>query len=112
MMNGILTGENGEPLIAANIYASDAVGRPDGSNQGTTTDNDGRFKIDFPATHVAFRYLGYRTMAIPNRTGFVIIEMLPAPVQGPVIVVKPKPRLKKWFPWLALLIGGYYLTRR
>lgn len=111
-MNGIVTDENGAPLVAVNIYASDEVGRPDGSNRGTTSDQDGQFTIEFPAKYVAFRYLGYRTMAIPNRPGYVIIEMLPEPVQGPVIVVKPEPRLKKWLPWLALLIGGYYLTKK
>jgi len=59
-INGLITNENGEPLIAANVIV---VHEPSGTQYGASTSNDGRFflpnlKIGGPYT-VTVSYVGY-----------------------------------------------------
>lgn len=107
-MNGqLLDQKTGAALQAANIYASDQLGRPDGSNQGTTSDQDGRFTVDFPADFVTFRYLGYVSITLKNRSGFVIIEMLPEAFQLPPVTIRPPQPKKGLFVGLLGLLAFF-----
>ncbi len=100
-MNGIILDQStGAPLTAVNVFASSKTGQPVGS-KGTTTDQEGRFTIDFDAEFITFRYIGFKPITLPNKPGFVIIEMLPTSYDLPPVTIRP-PRRQNWF-FLGLL---------
>lgn len=111
-MNGfVFDAQTGQPLVAVNIYESNQTGAPI-STRGTTTDVDGRFFAgDLTAPNIAFRYVGYKTLVIPNRSGFVKIEMLPETQQLPPVTVKPAPEKRGWLVALLVALGLYQITK-
>lgn len=59
-ITGVVTDANdGSPLIAASVLIT-------GTNDGTTTDGEGRYSIDVPdgATSLTFSYVGYREQVV------------------------------------------------
>lgn len=110
-MNGIIIdGSTGQPLVAVNIFESTQTGQPI-STVGTTTDQNGRFVADsLKSEFIGFRYVGFQPLVIPNRPGFVKIEMAPAVNELPPVVVKPKQTNRAWL-WVVGLLAAYKLTR-
>jgi TonB-linked SusC/RagA family outer membrane protein len=66
-ITGTVTDENDEPLIGVRVFVP-------GSSVGTTTNADGKFRLDIPSdkSTVRISYLGYQTqtLSVGNRTDF------------------------------------------
>ena len=114
-MNGyVLDGKTGEPLPAVNIYESTQTGQPI-NNRGTITDTAGRFEATgLKSDFIGFSYVGYKPLVIPNRAGFVKIELTPVVYDLPGVVVRPpveppqiKPKTKNGWLWLLGLFAAY-----
>ncbi|MCB0596999.1 MAG: TonB family protein [Lewinellaceae bacterium] len=59
-ITGYVQGENGEPLIGANVVL-------EGTQQGTVTDIDGQFELELPDgfnQNLVFAYTGYESLSI------------------------------------------------
>ncbi|MGL4292157.1 MAG: TonB-dependent receptor, partial [Bacteroidales bacterium] len=69
-VTGVVTDQNGEPVIGANVIVK-------GSKQGTVTDIDGRFALDAPENAVLqVSYIGFAQKEVPTRdTDFFNIRM-------------------------------------
>lgn len=59
-MKGHVLDDSNQPIIGANVYW-------EGTQQGTTTDVDGAFKLDTRenAHNLVVSYIGYTTVVIP-----------------------------------------------
>lgn len=70
-LSGVITSEEGEPLIGVNITVK-------GTTIGTISDNDGRFKLMVPAGEatVVFSYIGYEPQEVRVTTQTDIRVML------------------------------------
>jgi len=110
-MNGIIRDQiTGKPLQAVAIFESDLKGQQIGT-RGTTSDPDGKFIVDFPATNVTFRIIGYQPLTITNRTGFVIIDLMPISYDlpgGDIVASKPLP----WWILLLTAVGIYQAIKK
>jgi len=59
-VSGLITDENGEPLIGATV-------KVEGSSHGTVTDMDGKFSLDVPkGSKVRVSYLGYQSQVFSD----------------------------------------------
>ena len=64
LVTGVVTDENGEPMIGVNVSAV-------GTTSGTITDLDGRYTLSLPANkQLQFSFIGYlpKTVAVNNQT--------------------------------------------
>src|SRR5690625_890040 len=69
-ISGVVTGQDGEPLIGANVLVK-------GTSIGAVTDFDGFYEIDVPATNeiLIFSYTGFQTreVEIQGRTTINVV---------------------------------------
>jgi TonB-linked SusC/RagA family outer membrane protein len=83
VITGMVVDENQEPLIGVNVVVKD-------SNTGTTTDLDGKYRIEAPSgqSQIRFSYIGYSTQTISAGNRSVIDVTLKEDVQviGEVVV--------------------------
>lgn len=64
----VIDGETGDPVFAAGVLV-------EGSNTGTSTDFDGRFRLEVPSLPVRLNvsFIGYATLAIDVRLSLIHI---------------------------------------
>lgn len=91
-VSGVVTDENGEPVIGAAVVVK-------GTTIGTTTDVDGIFRLAIPANAktLQFTYVGMKTVELPvsERSQYNVILKTDAIVMEDVVVIGYGTRTKK-----------------
>lgn len=80
-LNAMVTGDNGEPLIGANVRLS-------GTSVGTITDIDGRFSLADPGPNqiLEISYTGYESKKIPVSAAAGVIQLNEGAMLSEVVV--------------------------
>lgn len=82
LIKGIVTDENGDPLIGVSVLVK-------GSTVGTITDIDGNYSIEVPERGtLEFSYIGYKRVSLPTsgRSSFNVVMKEDALLLGEVVV--------------------------
>ena len=83
-VSGIVTDETGETLIGVSILIKD-------SDQGTTTDVDGRYSIDMPdgLNTLVFSYTGFKTVEVnvDGRTNIDVVLQSSSQILDELVVI-------------------------
>ena len=94
-ISGIVTDENGEPLIGASIIV-------EGTTYGISANLDGYFSLDAsPGTLLTISYIGYQSVTLPGTSGMRIVLEEDQSLLDEVLVIgygvasKPALRLRK-----------------
>ena len=108
-VKGIVTDENGEPIIGANILEEGSAGN------GTITDVDGNFELDVASNAtLKVTYIGYRTqeISVRGKNTLAIAMVSDTEVLDEVVVVGYGTMRKKDLTGAVGLVGGDDLQKR